>query len=116
MVYTYRIIQGKHTVRPIDAYTEYNFNIPVVFVEIFPKSAVLLSVEVSRLMVRFRGMNLGVRRPTGYTLEETNMEAENRRMLTSSKPIRFYVHLWGGGCRFYHLKNHLFIIMFETDV
>ena len=32
---------GKHTVRPMDAYMEYNFNIPWVFVEIFPKNAVL---------------------------------------------------------------------------
>jgi len=98
----------------MDAYMEYNFNIPRVFVEIFPKTPCVKRRGL-RLMVCFRGTNLGGTH-RWYTLEETNMEPENRRMLTSSKPIRFYViHLWGG-CRFYHLKHHLFIIMFETDV
>ena len=54
---------GKHTVRPMDAYMEYNFNIPWVFVEIFPKNAVRAKRRGLRLMVCFRGMNLGVRRP-----------------------------------------------------
>lgn len=94
----------------MDAYI-YNFNIPWVFVEISQKRRAQKRRGL-RLTVCFRGRNLGGT-DRWYTLEETNMEPENRRMLTSSKPIRFYVHLWGA-CRvlssetssfYHHFRN-----------